>query len=385
MADDSPARGKLVPALLELLALALVLGSEEAWRAGKSWHQWVPEGMAGLLCQIGVFTWSQLWSFIQKGNPWLQLNEARSRLDEVLRLIPPPSKLKIHSASWGSSASRKPVLEAVDRQPKDALVLSVSNEVFGCDPAWGDDNKYIEVEYSYDDGPMLKVTRKQGRLLVLPEDKQFIEDTAAEYERKRKADVTAIETKLEEQRGFSAANLEQIGQCMRELQKLEGEKIDLTEKFQRQAEALRERLLLTKPVIVPVSFGYQDKPERNGRWPGLILSNDGKEDGYGIDVTPFFIGKWRVSFESLLRLEAREKSSTWVSIQDENTGNSDLREHIIKWQQANGTLGDPVPFSIKYRDSLENWFVSLCEFRLNASNIPSGLDIAFIRRESFVP
>jgi hypothetical protein len=94
----------------------------------------------------------------------------------------PPSKLKIHSASWGSDTHRRPVLEAVNRQPKDALVLTVSNEVLECDPAWGNDNKYIEVEYSYGDGPLEKVIRMQGRLLILPEDKRFIEDTAKDYD-----------------------------------------------------------------------------------------------------------------------------------------------------------------------------------------------------------
>lgn len=386
MADSSLGPGKyVVPVILEGFALAFAFHSADSFLDGKTWvHSWGAAALTIVLSFAG-FKWPSIKSIYANRNPWRQLKAARSRIEELSRLIPPPSKLKIHSASWGSSGSRKPVLEALERQPKDALVIGISNEVLGCDPAWGNDNKYIEVEYSYGDGPMLRAKRMQGRLLVLPEDKQFIEDTAAECERKRQADVYAVETQLKEERAVSQSNRDQIGEYMRELQKLEEEKVELTRTHTEEMAKLRAKFELTKPVIVPMEFGQQDRPERNARWPGLVLCNDGKEVAYEIDIVPFTIGKWHVNFEPVLRSGVGEKTATWVNVWWENTGNADLREHIIDWQKANGALGNPVPFRIEYRDSLENWFVSECEFKLNVLNRSSGLDVKFVRRVQVVP
>jgi len=60
-----------------------------------------------------------------------------------------PLQLKIHSATWGNQASRNDVCEALTAKPRNALMFFVNQEAFPLpDPAWGDDNKYVEVVYS---------------------------------------------------------------------------------------------------------------------------------------------------------------------------------------------------------------------------------------------
>ena len=209
MADDLPSPGKGVYLFFEFIALGFALEAiADIAHYGGPWYRWSGSlaGAAGFLW-LGIKGPSLKGAFVAR-LPWVRLKVALAEIEELRKQYPGPfatmtaqyaasqSKLKIHSASWGSASSRQPVLDAVDRQPKDGLVLGVSNEVLGCDPAWGNDNKYIEVEYSYGDGPMQKVSRRQGRLLILPEDRQSIEETAAEYERKRVSDLEAQAAEL---------------------------------------------------------------------------------------------------------------------------------------------------------------------------------------------
>ena len=79
--------------------------------------------------------------------------------------------MKILTAHYGTGLENDvSVLEAVNRYPKDGLAIPVSNDVLGCDPAFGDPNKRLEVEYSYDGTRPVKVSRREGTRLLLPED-----------------------------------------------------------------------------------------------------------------------------------------------------------------------------------------------------------------------
>jgi len=81
------------------------------------------------------------------------------------------AKLKILSADWGSKTSRQPVADAITKKPRDALAFFINSAAFGgCDPAEGDDNKYLQVTYSWGDEAPISVSRKQNTRIVLPED-----------------------------------------------------------------------------------------------------------------------------------------------------------------------------------------------------------------------
>ena len=80
-------------------------------------------------------------------------------------------RLKIHAAIYGTAAKYKDVTERVRQFVNvDTLTMLASNEVFQGDPAPGEDDKSLTVEYSIDGGPVRKAVRPQSRLMVLPED-----------------------------------------------------------------------------------------------------------------------------------------------------------------------------------------------------------------------
>ncbi len=99
--------------------------------------------------------------------------------------MPSPSEARPHDdfldltilkANWGNALSRKQVDEAIKSMPRNALMFHVNHDAFKRylpnlpDPAHGDDNKYVEVEYSYSGSGPLTVRRKQGEWICLPED-----------------------------------------------------------------------------------------------------------------------------------------------------------------------------------------------------------------------
>ncbi len=98
-----------------------------------------------------------------------KVRQQLTNLQEALRLD--PLQLEIHSATWGNKASRKSVIDAIRDKPRNALMFHVSQDAFPLpDPASGDDNKYIEVEYSYTGSARLTIQRPQGSWIILPED-----------------------------------------------------------------------------------------------------------------------------------------------------------------------------------------------------------------------
>jgi hypothetical protein len=267
----------------------------------------------------------------------LEIDEMSLRHQRELRTLQvrPPSKLKIHSALWGTGPENDvevgPMLQELER---DGLVIPVTREFLQYDPIQGPD-KRLEVQYSYGNPTVLKTTRPEYSRLVLPE------DSLLQAGVKRAAD---------------------------DLQK---------NVLENELSALKAQLNSTAPLIVPVNFGSQDKPERRGAYPGFLLSNDGKNIAYDISMLPFRIGKWNVELDQILRLEVGKTVPTWISMRHENTGNADLRSHLVEVQQATGTLGDPVPFRIVYRDSDQNWFASLCELAIGLH----GVEVRCLKRE----
>jgi hypothetical protein len=132
-----------------------------------------------------------------------------------------------------------------------------------------------------------------------------------------------------------------------------------------------------RPTVTPVSYGRQDDARRNASWPGLLLANDGNRVAYEVEVEPFSIGKWEVKFAGVNRLDVGEKKSIWVDINNGNVGDSDLRKHLIEWQEANGTLWSPLEFEIRYRDPDQACFASLCELQISVN----GVEVLFKKQE----
>ncbi len=84
MADDSPPKGtRLAPYFFDLLALAFILGFEEALRAGASWHVWGSELIAGVVCGVIGLTWNRVVALVAIRNPWEQLRQANTRISEL--------------------------------------------------------------------------------------------------------------------------------------------------------------------------------------------------------------------------------------------------------------------------------------------------------------
>jgi hypothetical protein len=80
------------------------------------------------------------------------------------------SKLKIHSARWGTDSDYFEVAHILNGQVKgDSLVIAASNDEFG-DPAKGNTNKKLTVAYSFGGGAIKTAVRPESADLMLPED-----------------------------------------------------------------------------------------------------------------------------------------------------------------------------------------------------------------------
>jgi hypothetical protein len=87
VADDSPSKSKLAPYFFDLLALAFILGTEETFRAGASWHLWGGELAAGIMCGVIGLRWNKAVALIAKHNPWERLRQAESRIDQLVEQL----------------------------------------------------------------------------------------------------------------------------------------------------------------------------------------------------------------------------------------------------------------------------------------------------------
>ena len=99
-----------------------------------------------------------------------QWRKAQRELSEVTNRVD-PLQLRIHSANWGIQSSSSPVRDEIDAKTRNALMFYVNQDAFPLpDPALGNDNKYVDVSYSYSGSGPLTVRRKQGSWIVIPED-----------------------------------------------------------------------------------------------------------------------------------------------------------------------------------------------------------------------
>lgn len=146
----------------------------------------------------------------------------------------------------------------------------------------------------------------------------------------------------------------------------------------RELSTLRRQLTAIYPFVIPVEYGIQDKPAKQQRWTGLLLSNDGGRVAYDVEMIPFKVGKWTVTLEPVLRMELGQKTPAFLDVRCDTVGESDLLRHIAEFQRAADSLGEPIPFEIRYRDADWNRFTSFCEFRIVAA---FGLTVRCVRRE----
>jgi|ERR1051326_3235119 hypothetical protein len=165
--------------------------------AGLGIQQWVHDHVTALMWTVAIFLAASI-AF------WDRL--AIQRVHPVTTAATLPSrKLQIHSAAYGTGPDTDvPVDEAVKRQPRDGLIVVVSNDALGCDPAFGNDTKRLEVEYSYDGARPVKVSRPQGSRLVLPEDSW----AKAELQRLTR-EIDTAKASLEEIKAEHAKQLEE--------------------------------------------------------------------------------------------------------------------------------------------------------------------------------
>lgn len=194
MDNEIPTPAKGVYIYLDYIALGFVLAAIEELVRGSSWKIW--SGcltLGAVFLFIGVMgprivgaIWPKiktkalsLFAFFRKSKALTAALAENADLKKQILLLmestekhssPITSKLKIHSAFWGTgSATDVSVLEAVNKYPHDGLAIPVSNEALGCDPVFGY-GKRLEIEYSYDGSRPVKVSRQEGSRLILPED-----------------------------------------------------------------------------------------------------------------------------------------------------------------------------------------------------------------------
>ena len=96
-------------------------------------------------------------------------------LEAKLAPFSPLSELVIHSAYYGNSPDREEsVIEVLNQLPKDALAISVNNNVLNCDPAPSiPPKKRLRVRYSYGNDAVFETSCIEGERLVLPENTEI--------------------------------------------------------------------------------------------------------------------------------------------------------------------------------------------------------------------
>jgi hypothetical protein len=79
------------------------------------------------------------------------------------------SELTIIKATWGNQHNTVEVTDKINIKPRNGLVFYVYPEAFSVsDPAPGDDEKYVEIEYKYPGWPKNTVKRRQSDWVVIP-------------------------------------------------------------------------------------------------------------------------------------------------------------------------------------------------------------------------
>lgn len=167
---------------LAFATLAAIVGLGGMGR--EVYAQWGQPGTAAgaaILAFSGVLWVAMAWAVVRYRTGFVQASGAQAAR----------SDLQIISASWGAEYPRPQVRDVIDGKPRNAVMFYVANDFFGVpDPAVGNDEKYVEIEYSYGGKQIQKTTRKQGQWIVLPEDSSLkrrisdLEETVEEERRK---------------------------------------------------------------------------------------------------------------------------------------------------------------------------------------------------------
>ena len=156
--------------------------------------------------------------------------------------------------------------------------------------------------------------------------------------------------------------------------------------LEKQVEALTKQFEDDAPLIVPNRFVGAEA--ENGK-SSLFFVNDGKSAAYDIATTKVICDTWELSIEPVHRLGAHEETATTALVDGEsNTNNLNWtqgRWHVAHLKPGpNGPVADSphLPMHVRYRDAMDNWYLSVCELRRDASDpVSDGLHFRFIERQ----
>jgi hypothetical protein len=244
-------------------------------------------------------------------------------------------KLEIHSAVYGSGPENdKDVTSVLQKHNRDALAFDVENNSFGIDPA-PMKPKRLEVEYSYGNRSVKKISRPEGTRLVIPED--------------------------------------QYAQL--EVRRLTGEVEGLAQRLSAAtaaAEATEPKLPLQRPRVVPVRYGTRSSDNR----AGIFIENHG-DPAFDVSLPESVaIGQSQLLFITEFPNLKREDGAV-------------LCEAHIQQSLGSGLLGSglfeemrklhvpEVEFSIHYKDADNKRYATDCKIERDVMK-QGGLAVRFL-------
>lgn len=155
--------------------------------------------------------------------------------------------------------------------------------------------------------------------------------------------------------------------------------------LEAQVTALRKQLDDDAPLIVPSRYVGA---EAGNVHSSLFFVNDGKSVAYDIATMKIIFDTWELSIETAYRLGAGDECARDVLVSGQNN-TSDLIWTQGRWHVANVKTGpnDPradsphLPMHVRYRDAMDNWYVSVCELWRDPNDpISDNLHFKFIER-----
>jgi hypothetical protein len=321
------------------------------------------------------------------------------------------SDLKIASATWGAAYPRPDVTAIINGKPRNAVMFYLNNDYFGIeDPAKGNDNKYVEIEYSFGGREVQKIKLTQRDWVILPEDPRLKGETEALRRRVNEAEslshslqdanrqlqtgMDAVQGELMSARATVQTNYDLY---LEQVQRGNADKISRKDVEKERDEALRsvevlrsERASLAAPRVVPVRYGKENPAKV---WAGIFLSNDGTETAYDVKINEVVIGRasdWKASFSEIPRLAKGEEQISLVQVSGRNVA-PNLDWILQMWMNENSVVDDtgkrlppnPLRISITYRQHghPDKWYRSNCEIGHDAFQIGKETYVRFLNRE----
>ncbi len=205
---------------IDYIALGFILlAPEELWRQPKAWYSWGTALVLGIFCAwIGdsgpkVKARALEWWNSPKNLALARAENAKlqAEVTQLKETISQPSKLTIHSAKYGALLPGSKQCDVTNCLRKkingDGLVLQIQNGNFWADglnyvpedPHEGE-KKWLEVEYSFDGGNTIRVTRREDYRLVLPED-TFIKEKLESSQEEARYNKSSYESDLRKVEG----------------------------------------------------------------------------------------------------------------------------------------------------------------------------------------